>query len=171
MMMSSLDINTPIGRLSVADEYKAVELFEATYPSFKYLFTDNTSAARIDAVLEENGERKALVLTSCRRNFSLEMFRSRMNWEWLVTKDKLDEASHLCELERLALVGFLYIVPDRVLLTEQLYDSSLTHLPKEKRWLVPIRYKQTWTQATCNGGQVRRENAFITMNRADFIRR
>ena len=166
--MPALDINTPLGQLTLSDEAKAVAIFEARYRRYKYIDTDKATMAKADALLLCDGKLAGLVLTSCRYRCSLLTFQMSWNWEWLVTWRKLAIGALLCKHLQTRLYGFIYIVDDDLLLIQPLFDPL--KLPTQ-RWLTPMRFAHTETQATCNGGSIVRRNAFIKIDHATQVRR
>lgn len=157
-----LDVTTPRGKQSLADELAAAELFEKRYPRLRYAHTDKDTSAKIDAVLIADGNQiKGIVLTSCRYNCSLATFETKWDWEWMLTWRKLAIGAQLSKKMAAPLIGFLYIVRDQLLLTNKLYDHA--------GWNVPLRTEYTETQKTINGGTIVRLNAFIKMDNAKRI--
>jgi len=152
----------------LADEAKAVALFQARYPKWKYIDTDKETESKADALLTCEDKFAGLVLTSCRYHCSVSTFRLNWNSEWLLTWRKLAIGALLCRHLQTRLYGFLYVVDDDTLLIQRLFDPSKS---PERRWLTPIRFAYTETQATCNGGSIVRRNAFIKIDRATQVRR
>jgi hypothetical protein len=82
---------------------------------------------------------------------------------WLITYEKIEGGRRLADLMQVPFWGFLYFVKDHLLLAKKLYD------PKAG-WLAAFEVRCTETQATVNGGNAKRFNAFIDMRGSIEIR-
>jgi len=165
--MATLDINTPRGQQTLSDEAKAVQIFHARYPQWKYIDTDKRTMAKADGLLLCDDKLEGLVLTSCRYHCTLATFQLNWNWEWLVTWRKLALGALLGRHLQTSLIGFLYIVDEDLLLIKRLFDPLK---PVGQQW-TKMRTELTATQATCNGGSIVRRNAFIKIDHATRVRR
>lgn len=157
----SLDVNTPRGRESVIAAFDAASIFELNNPDMRYIPFPESTMAAVDGILEHRGIAIALVEMKCRK-----LTRAKLReWddEWLVTASKIRKGKMLALEHQIPLVGFLYLVPDELLLTQKIYQ------PPKGKWCVRIRFKSSETQATINGGIAIRENAFIDMSRAKIF--
>lgn len=160
--MTRLDIDTPKGQRTLQQENRAVEIFHQNFPEYTYVATPKDKPASVDAVIQHGNNIVAVVETKC-RNTKLATFQNEFGNEWLVTADKIERCRQIALDFNVRLCGFLYLVPDDVLLTITIYN--------EHGLLVPaMRLVATETQATCNGGKVVRNNAFISMASAKEIR-
>lgn len=152
----SLDILTPRGQVSLADEQAVARWFNG-FPSCQYIQTPKDSPAAVDAVLVEHGKIIGVAETKCRYGLTLAKFQNEFGNEWLITWEKvrigLEMARGLC----VPLFGFLYLVDDQTLLVQELSVGIL-------------RRDFTATQKTINGGVAVRENAFIRMTDAGIFR-
>jgi len=158
----ALDINTPRGQKSLEYERRCAEIWLSHNPGWQYIKTPKDSDSPIDAVLvDPTNTIRALVEQKSR-----DMTRSQLaefSDEWLVTMDKLVRASGIGRLLRVPLVGFLYLIPEDSLLTKQLSDE-------EGLFVAKFRCDRTPTQATINGGEAVRANAYIDMSGAkEFV--
>jgi len=165
MIPDNLDVNTERGQVSLAHERRAVQLFEARYPDWRYIHTDKRTMAKADGLLLRGDRLGGMVLTSCRYDCTRATFL-RWNSEWLVTWRKIALAAVLCKHLQTRLYGFLYIVDEDVLLTKLLYDPR--RLPGQ-RWRAEMRLAYTETRATINGGIALRKNAFIKLDGATEV--
>ena len=59
-------------------------------------------------------------------------------------------------------LGFLYSIPDDVILMWQITD-------REGNYKFDFRVEKTITQATINGGQIERENAYLPIDKAQTL--
>ena len=152
----SLDILTPRGQVSLADEQAVARWFNE-FPSCQYVQTPKDSPAAVDAVLVKHEKIIGVAETKCRYNLTLAKFQNEFDNEWLITWEKvrigLEMAKGLC----VPLYGFLYLVDDDTLLVQELSAGILLR-------------DFTATQRTINGGVAVRENAFIRMTDASVFR-
>lgn len=154
--MTALDINTPRGQQTLADEQIAIRLFEDRFPGSSYIQTPKDGISIIDGVIEKGGVVTGIVETKCRYDMTLSQFERERDSAWLVTFEKIDGGRRLADLLQVQLWGFLYFVKDSVLLAKRIYD------PKTG-WQVTFRVTKSETQATVNGGRANRDNAYIDM--------
>jgi hypothetical protein len=157
-----LDVLTPLGQQSVADESKAARLWERNNHGWSYVDTRKDTHAAVDAVLVKGGEVFAVAETKCRYGLTEEKFRTSFNSEWLVTTAKIVTASQVAAALQVPLYGFLYLVDDDVLLTQRISD-------RDGQFVVRFRCDNTRTQRTVNGGDAVRSNAFIDMSAAHRV--
>ena len=157
-----LDIATPAGRLTLADEAAAAELFTGHQPRFRYVETPKDKPALVDALLLRGDELFAVVETKC-RNESSESFFQKFGGRWLVTLEKVLEARKTAVALQLPLVGFLYLNKDKTLLVQKIAEP-------DGKFVASMVIKTTETQATCNGGTAIRTNAYIDMTKAKVYR-
>lgn len=167
----TLDINTPRGRKSVEDELRAASLFEAARPGYSYAMTnrgsdnpdDEDGNATVDGVVIRGRDIIGTVEIKCREFGEEKLHGEYYKSRWLVTASKLTRAAAIATALNTPLWGFLYLVPDDVLLTQRLFDK--------RRWRVSIHTRRSTTPATCNGGTAERFNAYIDMSKATVLRR
>lgn len=154
-----MDILTPKGQVTVRQEEEAVAAFIARYPEYLYARTPKDKPSPVDAILVKNGVVSAVVETKC-RNMTHAQLRFGFKCEWLVTGQKIEDGIQVAKSLCVPYVGFLYLVPDRTLLVVKIWDGD---------YKVKIRWEETETQATVNGGLATRVNAFINMTGATAI--
>jgi hypothetical protein len=156
-----LDVNTPKGQQSLKHELRAVELWNYHYPQFTYVHTPKDGSALVDAVICDNEANVCAVVEQKSRNMSLEQLR---NWdnEWLITFDKIDVGRYLGKALGVSYIGFLYLIPDDLLITQQISD-------KDGQWTCDYRLDTTETQETVNGGLITRLNAYINLDNAQHL--
>lgn len=150
-----LDINTPKGQRSLEYAHRCYAIWMASNPGWSFATTPEDSDCPFDAVLIDPAGTVRAIVEQKSRDMSM-VTLAKFSYEWLVTMDKLVQASQCARLFRAPLVGFLYLIPDDALLTIQLADS-------QGLFTVPFRCDQTVTQRTINGGQATRGNAYVTM--------
>jgi len=156
-----MDILTPKGQISADDEQAARRIWESYYPDYRYIETPKNKPAAFDAVLVKGRTISAIVETKCRRDMDLAKFKTDYKAKWLISYHKIRDCCVAADLLGVPFVGFLYIQPSNVLLTQTIYSDKQFH--------PTITIEQTRTQATTNGGIAYRDNAFISMNGAKVL--
>jgi hypothetical protein len=96
------------------------------------------------------------------RNMSLEQLQKWDN-EWLITYEKIEAGRYVANSLGVPFIGFLYLIPDDLLITKQLSNAN-------GEWTCDFRTALTETQETINGGKIVRENAYIDLTGAKHIR-
>jgi hypothetical protein len=158
-----MDILTPKGQETLVEEARAVRLWHSRYPTFQYCETPKDTPAAVDAILIKNGMIKGVVETKCRRHMSLEKLEHEYRWEWLVTTEKIEKGRYVAEALQVPFIGFLDLVDDDVLLYHTLWKPDYG-------WVPDIKTRETRTQYSVNGGSALRENSFIDMSNAKYIK-
>jgi hypothetical protein len=159
IMATMLDIATPRGQETLRQEMRAVDIFEQHYPACTFIPTPKDSPATIDCMIVRKGALHAIAEVKC-RTMTLARFEGMYASQWLVTYDKIAGARQLADHLRVELWGLLYLVPDDLLLCKRLYRPGCG---QDCGWLASFGVRKTDTQATVNGGNARRDNAFIDM--------
>ena len=157
-----MDILTPKGKESAQQEIRAASIFQTHFPEMNYVHTPKDKPAKVDAVLTKNGEICAVVETKC-RGFGLEKLQKDFGNQWLITWEKVESARQIAQSLSVPLVGFLYMIPDDTLMVLKMCepDGSLC---------LDMAIRNTYTQETINGGQVMRNNVYISMDDAKIYR-
>ena len=156
-----MDILTPKGQETLAQEREAISLFLQSFPGFEFFETPKDTPADIDGVIVKNGTMISGVEVKC-RTMTVRELKERFNMQWLVTADKLDRGVSACERLGIDFRGFLYLVPDKMLIIVPIFSYK-------NGWLIEPEYDITKTQATVNGGMAERLNAYIDVSNAKFI--
>lgn len=159
-----MDIHTPRGQQTLADEQTAIGIFERHYPLLRYIQTPKERPAVIDGIIIQGKFIYSVVETKCRYNISYNSFVDTWDSKWLVTFDKIEGGRRLADAHCVPLHGFLFLVKSELLLTKKLYTPG-------EGWLTSFGVTKTETQATCNGGAALRDNAFIDMAGALQLRK
>lgn len=152
-----LDVLTPRGQESLEHERACAALYMAANPGIRYVGTPKDGSACVDAVLDRGGVIIGVVEQKSRVMTMLDF--ARYDFSWLVTFDKLVAGREVAVKFGVPLVGFLYLVPDAVLLAQRLTNPDGT-------FAVRLRVEHTETQRTINGGSIIRANAYIDMRQA-----
>jgi len=156
-----LDVNTPKGQESLQHELRAVELWNNYYPDFTYVHTPKDGSALVDAVIVNNETNVVAVVEQKSRNMSLEQLQ-KWDSEWLITFDKIEAGRYVANSLGVPYIGFLYLIPDDLLLTQKISD-------KNGQWTCDYRTAVTETQETINGGTISRLNAYIKVDKAQHL--
>lgn len=156
-----MDILTEKGQATVVDEKNAYDIFKLNYPFWEIIETDKNSPSDFDAFLSKSGVIKAIVEVKCRYDFNEEKFFNTHNGLWLVTFDKILKLKGICDSLCVDMIGFLYIVPSKILLVKTLYRNGV--------FLTGMEIRTSVTQRSVNGGTATRTNAYINMRDAKRI--
>lgn len=156
--MSDLDINTERGQVSLKHERRAIELLGSRWPGVKFIDTEKTGGAVIDGFIIVDDVLKGIAEVKA-RDMNFETLTKVFRTEWLVTYDKIVGCREIADGMQTNFWGLLYLIPDDLLLLKCLYKHK-------GGWQAGFRVDKTDTQATCNGGAARRDNAFIDMKGA-----
>ena len=153
-----MDVLTEKGQQTLADEQEMAKTWE-NETGWKYVHTPKQMPAHVDAILlNRNGELAGVAETKC-RDANLTIMETAFNNEWLITFDKLQKAAAVAEGLSVPLYCFLYLTIDKKILVIKAADEY-------GQIRVPLRIDWTETQATCNGGQVERLNAYMSLHHA-----
>ena len=152
-----LDINSPLGQEALAGEREAVELFLRHYPVYRYVSTPKALPASVDGFLEREGVVQAVVEVKV-RSMTRDKLREYGD-EWLLTADKVERGRLVSAELCIPFVGFLYLLPERRLLTLAITDQ-------EGRYMFDYHVRETYTKKTCNGGDALRFNAYLPVGTA-----
>ena len=147
-----MDILTEKGQQSLRSEEEMLAIIMGKY-DLDIIETNKDRPAICDGFTVRNGIITGVFESKCRNN-TLEDFN---RWgSWLVTYEKIDGLAWLSSKLCVPAVGFLYSIPDRTVLKWKITD-------KEGNYLFDFKVDETITQATINGGQAKRENAYLPM--------
>ena len=156
-----MDILTPKGLETLAQEKEAISLFLQSFPGFEFIETPKDTPADIDGFITKNGAIISGVEVKC-RNMTVDVLDTKYKYQWLVTADKLDRGVSVCERLGTDFRGFLYLVPDKMLFIVPIFSY-------QAGWLIEPEYEMTKTQATVNGGIAERLNAYVDVSKAKVI--
>ncbi len=156
-----MDILTPKGLETLAQEREAISLFLQSFPGFEFIETPKDTPADIDGFITRDGTIISGVEVKC-RNMTADELASKYQHQWLVTAHKLDRCVALCRRLGVDFRGFLYLVPDKMLFIVPIFSYK-------DGWLIEPEYEMTKTQATVNGGIAERLNAYIDVSKAKVI--
>lgn len=157
-----MDVLTPKGQVTRQQEERAAAIWAKHFPAYSYVQTPKDNPAIVDAILSVDNVIKGVVETKC-REITVAELRDKFRNEWLVTYDKLLKSADIASGLSVPLIGFLYAVQDDSLLYQKLWEPKIG-------WVCNMSIRTTWTQATVNGGNVLRSNAFIDMRNASVLK-
>jgi hypothetical protein len=153
----NLDILTPLGQESAREEQEMLDSLRITFPDSMFVNTPKSDPAKVDGFTIKGDQ-----ITSCFESKCRKMTRRQLTqWgnEWLVTFEKIQHGAHLAKTLGVPFYGFLYLVPDSMILIVKIADHHGDLLPR-------IRLDRTETQRTINGGKIIRTNAYIDVTGA-----
>lgn len=156
-----MDILTPKGRKTREQEKEALTLFREIFRDFEIIETPKHLPADIDGLIVRDGTLIAGIEVKC-RNMTIRELREDYSSRWLITADKIDRGVAVCKSLGIDFRGFLYLVPDHMLLIVPIWSY-------EKGYVADIEYENSKTQATVNGGTAFRLNAFVDVSGAKAI--
>lgn len=132
-----------------------------SFRGFEFVETPKDKPADIDGFIVKENTVLSGVEVKCRNMTSDELVNKYKN-QWLITSDKLDRGVRVCESLGIDFRGFLYLVPDKMLLIVPIFTYK-------DGWVAEVDYDFTETQATVNGGTARRLNAYVDVSKAKII--
>ena len=157
-----MDILTAKGQITRQQEMRAIQIFGDSFPGYRFIETPKDQPADIDGIIESNGRMIAGVEVKC-RNMTMDTLTKDFGKKWLVTADKIDRCVNVCKALGIDFRGFLYLVPDNMLLIVPIWSY-------ENGYTCKIDREVTETQRTVNGGIAMRENAYIHLENVKAIR-
>jgi len=157
----NLDINTPKGQITLAQEQAQLAILAKSAPGVSFIQTPKDQPADVDGFIVREGSIVGMFLSSCRTS-SREQMR-KWGDTWLLTFDKIQKAIPLAKQLCVPVYGCIYLVPDQMVLTLTLVSAKGEVMPS-------MRLERTKTQASVNGGQVVRTNAYISLESAKETR-
>lgn len=156
-----MDILTPKGQETLAQERDAINLFLQSFPGFEFIETPKDTPADIDGIITKNGVMISGIEVKC-RTMTVDDLAAKFHYQWLITADKLDRGVDVCERLGIDFRGFLYLVPNKMLFIVPIFSYK-------DGWVTEPEYEMTKTQATVNGGFAERLNAYVDVSKAKVI--
>jgi len=151
-----MDILTEKGAETLQQVADAIDIWRKNFPAIQYIHTPDNRPADFDGILAHNGRVAGIVEIKCRVSMTFEKFGTDYKSEWLVTFDKVRRCMQAADAIQAPFVGFLYFPHEKILLYKRIYDPV-------NGVSASMRLARSRTQATVNGGQIVRENAYIDM--------
>lgn len=165
-MMPPLAILTPLGRRSAEREADAVAGLLRAFKGLSWISTEKAEPAKVDGFLYDHRSNPSVLKAICEvksREMTLGKLKGDYEFRWLITAQKIADGAMLSRSLCAPFVGILHLVPDNVILIQKLVNS-------DGSYAVDIKYEQTITPATINGGSVTRLNAFVNMSKAKMYK-
>jgi hypothetical protein len=159
-----VDINTPKGLQTLADEKKAARLFSTSYPQFKYCETPKDQPANVDAVLVDGDQIRAVVETKCRYDMTFVQLLIEREAQYLISFHKILRGKVVSEHLGVPFLIFVYLVPQDILIVHKITDETGEIVCK-------MQVTERLTQRTVNGGTIRKTVALIDLENAKVLRR
>lgn len=158
MSRGGLDINTPKGQEYLKYERVVISKIKEAF-SVDVIETKKDEDSRIDNLIAKDGTLVAIAEVKC-RNMT---FKQMEDWgnTWLVTTQKLEDGLKASEIFSVPFLGFLYLIPEDVLLYWKISDRG--------KYCFDFETKETVTQRTCNGGTASRINSYLPVSKSKRI--
>ena len=153
-----MDIKTEKGKQSLLYEDKMLNTIKEKY-NIDIIETDKDSPALCDGFMVQNGIITGVFESKC-RNATVQTFEK---WgSWLITYEKLDGLAWMSNKLCISAFGFVYCIQDDAILMWRITD-------REGNYIVELDLKKSKTQATINGGQAERVNAYLPFGHAKIL--
>ena len=156
-----MDILTPKGMATRRQEIDAIQTFLERYRDFDFFETPKDQPADIDGFICRGTTMVSGVEVKCRM-MSYHDLMNKFDGKWLITYDKIERGISICRSLGIDFRGFLYLVPDQILLIVRLWDCKTGET-------AVMDVEETRTQATVNGGSIVRLNAYVDVKHAVII--
>lgn len=157
--MNGLDCLTPLG-LEYMQRQTQIVTRVSTAWGVSPVETPPEEAADVDALFSRDGHLVGIAEVKAR---NLTMTDLMAFGSYLVTYGKLVKGAKCAEALRVPFVLVVGLWPERHIAVWPVYRPG-------RGWLVPMRVEDTVTQATCNGGSVRRSNAYLPVGHMRLLR-
>jgi hypothetical protein len=149
-----MDILTKKGQKSL--EYERIMLERiSVLTNVNIIETDKDMDAKVDGMISQDNQLTGIFESKCR---DMSLMKLREFGSWLVTFDKILDGRKLSQLLRVPFIGFLYLIPDEIIMYWKITD-------KYGNFLFDFDVKNTKTQKTINGGSIVRTNAYLPVKR------
>lgn len=154
-----LDINTEKGKKTVKEEIKMLKYISKCW-GVKIKTTKKDKPISHDgAIFNENDEIIA-IFESKNRQETLEQFEE---WgSWLITYEKLEKCRKLAAKNKVPFYGFLGMEKSGLVIYWKITDEN-------GNYLFEFPHYRSLTQATVNGGEAYRDNAYLPIVLGKFV--
>ena len=153
----SLDVLTPRGQESVAQEIEQLEILARADAGVSFIHTPKEEPSDVDGFISRDGAVTGMFMSSCRQATRDQM--RKWGDEFILTADKVVKATSLAKQLCMPVYAFVYLVPDKLVLVQTLVNKRGEVMPN-------LRIQRTETKATTNGGKIVRSNAYISLEGA-----
>lgn len=156
--IGKMDIKTPKGQQTLIKEREIKHILEQK--GLTVVETDKNEPAIVDYILTKNGDLVGIAECKCRNLSKEDLIRFGT---WLVTYEKLKKAAILSKFLCTPFYGIVYCTKDSSLAIFKITD-------KTGNFLLKFKVEKTETQRTVNGGVAYRENAFLPVERCNWVK-
>lgn len=151
----SLDINTPKGQESLKQEIEMLKYISKCW-DVKIKTTPKNGSSPYDGVMLKN-EKIIGIFESKNRNIEIDQYDT-----WLITYNKLEECKNIAKKMNVPFYGFLGLELSNVVACFKITNSN-------GEYLFDFEHKVTPTQATVNGGEALRDNAYLPFKYCVYV--
>ena len=152
-----LDVLTSKGRANEVHNDRCMEIVKGYFDFLNLTLQKLPTAHTADGLFRCNQRPFILLEVKSRHNFTEHFFRTQYGEKWLVTDKKIRANITMASRHNIPFLGAMNIVDSRVVLLKTIFDREIA--PG-----IDVRF--TKTQATINGGEIFRDNAYIPMHDA-----
>lgn len=156
-----MDVLTAKGRVTLQQEQEAIALFTTSFPAFSFIETPKDMPADIDGFIVRDDIIVSGVEVKCRNMTSVDL-KERFDNKWLISADKLERGVAVCKRLCVDFRGFLYLVPDKILMIVPIFSI-------DQGWLVEPEYDCSETKGAINGKISQSLNAYVDVSGAKVI--
>lgn len=148
----SLDCNTPAGKVYIDWQQNCLNRIEEAW-KVECAYTDGSEAADVDAITFRDGKILGVMEIKSRE---MDLAQLRRFGSYLITFEKLLKLRAVSAALCVPGLVVVYLLKDQEIVFWKICDAA-------GNFLVPLECKVTETQATCNGGQAMRYNAYLSL--------
>ena len=153
-----MDCKTPEGKKFMTHASDAVEIFNRNaLNGTKFVYTHPDAPATLDGIIVTKGIVNGVVEIKSRQNTFEEICNFENHSGWLISANKILAGKKASEYFSCPFYGFLYCIPDKELYIIRIFNADTSNA-------CPYEIKETKTQATCNGGDAERQNAYVKLD-------
>lgn len=153
-----LDINTPKGQETVKQELAMLKYIEKCW-GVQIKITKKDKPIDFDGIIIKD-KKVVGIFESKNRQEDLDFFEQRGSW--LITFDKLEKCRLEAKKRKVPFYGFLGIELSGAYLVWKISDEN-------GNYLFDFDHYKTKTQASVNGGEAYRDNAYLPIKYSKFI--
>ena len=159
--LNGLNITTERGKESSRYMDEGLKIFEETYPKTILIKTNQDNPISFDGFTTQAGTLTGIFEFKA-RDCEKSEFETTYNNDWLITFQKIIDCQSIAQCLRVPLWGFLYLIPSKTLGLIKIWCP-------DNGWC-NFYVSKTKTQKTVDGGVIIRDNAYISMNSAYWIK-
>ena len=153
-----LDINSPLGQESLQQEMKMLKYVSKCW-DIKIRITKKETPAPYDGIMLKNNIIIG-IFESKNRIMSLESLEDFGSW--LITFEKLEKCRIIANKMNVPFYGFLGLELSKLIMYWKISDEN-------GNYLFDFKHFHSATQATINGGEAYRDNAYLPIEFGNFV--